>query len=204
MQPHPLARRSLFAALALAGLAGCDLAHADQKAFCASARSDYAKCASRPDWCIATGGSECVGSVEGANCSDCAPTQTVERATCVPKPSLAVDCPGKAPRIRDGVFNPMGAWDWDRLDRKILEPRQGQVLRGEDVAALNDHDRHMLCGPGAGGDWTGKLPCVLQWNGGIGRAQCVVDQGFCAASCATHVTSFQCIAKNLCSGVICP
>ncbi len=196
--------------LPVAGLLGallagaCDLAHADQKRFCASANHDYALCASRPDWCIASGGPECVATVEGANCSDCEPSEPKDKAPCAPKPSLERDCPLKAPRVRNGVFTPLGGWDWKDLDRDKLEAHQGQPLAAADVAALSDHDRHMLCGPGSGADWTGKLPCVLEWSADAGRAGCVVDRAFCASACATRMRNVRCTAKNLCSGVICP
>ena len=202
MAPHVSSRVVL--AVAWLGLTACDLAHLDQKRFCASASSDPALCASRPDWCIATGGAACVEAVEGASCFECAPSRLVEKAPCVPKPTLARDCPGKARRLVDGAFVLTGAWDWKTLDKGTLEPFVGKRLTAETVAALNEHDRHMLCGPGAGGDWTGKLPCVVAWNADAGRAQCVVDEGFCASACRAHLEPFRCIPKNLCSGVICP
>lgn len=198
---HRTARLAL-AALALAGLCSCDLAHADQKRFCSSARNDYAKCASRPDWCIPYGGPECVASVEGANCSDCQPAGAAEGSACSPKPSL--DCSRETPRLQNGVFKPLGTWDWKSLDRAVLGPKEGKPLTAEDVQAVSEHDRRVVCGPGRGGDWTGKSPCVLEWSAEAGKARCVLDEKFCATSCRTHLTNFQCISKNLCSGVICP
>lgn len=186
---------------AVVGLAGCDLANLEQKRFCASANDDPAKCASRPDWCIPDGLPECVEAVEGANCSQCAPAQQ-ERAPCSAKPSLSVECRHAAARVKAGVFKPLGEWDWRHLDRELLEPQVNKVLSAATVTAMSDHDRHMLCGPGSGADWTGKGPCVLRWDAEAERADCVLEERFCAASCNTRLRRFQCVPVNLCSGVI--
>jgi hypothetical protein len=181
----------------------CDEAHREQRSFCASASNDPAKCASRPDLCIPNGGATCVEKVDGADCTQCRPGAS-ERASCAVKPTAALACRDGAARMKRGIFTPLNGGDWNFLDAKILRPRVGQLLSARTIEALSDHDRHVLCSPGTGADWRGKGPCVLAWSPEASRAECSLDKGFCASACGTHLQPFQCIAKNLCNGVVCP
>ncbi len=101
----------------LLALGGCDLRHLEQRRFCASASADQDRCASRPDWCWASGTTTCVAKVPGADCGGCRPAAVREGSGC------------------DGPT-------------------------GYDAS--------------------------------------------CAQRCQVHVTDFRCLAKNLCSGVVCP
>ncbi len=195
--------RHLAALLPLVGLLGCDLEHSEQRGFCASASSDPGLCASRPDWCIPDGGAACVERVAGADCSDCRPAAEADGAACVAAPGVAADWPSRARYVKDGAVTPIEEYDWQHLDRAKVEPLVGRRPSEAEVEALSDHDRRMLCGRGAGGDWNGLLPARLDWRPEEGRAACVYDEAFCTTMCTVHTTRFQCIPKNLCNGVIC-
>lgn len=88
--------------LLLTLLTACNLRYAEQRHFCATA--DEATCASRPDWCIVSGGSRCVPAAPGADCTACVPEGTTNAAPCTSRPPPADECLGVAHCVTDDTL----------------------------------------------------------------------------------------------------
>lgn len=183
-----MTHRATTLALALA-LAGCDLAHLEQKRFCARATPE--ECRSRPDWCFALGGPSCVGPAWVA--TYCEPHAASR--SCVRSSRSSSGCPRDARFVDRGVLL-LSSHPWKQA-RLTPETRAlaGEKLTVDHVAQLAAGDRRELCGA------LPDEPCELTW--GAQGAQCQLLAEPCADA-RYREEPVRCHAKNLCSGVICP